>query len=62
MSKSKQKSITSDIADTTIDSKKNNIKLESITEASDDSDSTKQFKRLLNLYLENLTKLFLHSG
>ena len=31
-------------------------KLKSVIESSDDSDDTKKFKRLLNLYMENLTK------
>ena len=31
-------------------------KLKSVIENSDDSENTKAFKRLLNLYIENLTK------
>ena len=31
-------------------------KLKSVIENSDDSENTKAFKRILNLYLENLTK------
>ena len=50
MSKSKTK-ISSNTSD--IISKK---QFQTVIENSDDSDSTKKFKRIINLYLENLSK------
>lgn len=52
--KSKSKSKISPNSNTEID--KVSKKLKSVIESSDDSDDTKKFKRLLNLYMENLTK------